>query len=57
MSLGQKTLSGFIWTLSSNLGSKVITLILGIFLARLLDPEPIDCFSMTITRADWFDAK
>lgn len=46
MSLGQKTLSGFIWTLSSNLGSKVITLILGIILARLLDPEDFGLVAM-----------
>ena len=46
MSLGQKALGGFIWTLASNLGLKGVTLIVGIILARLLSPEDFGLVAM-----------
>lgn len=46
MSLGQKTLSGFVWTFTSNIGTKFSTLIVGIILARLLSPEVFGLVAM-----------
>ena len=46
MSLGQQTLSGFIWTFISNIGTKFSTLIVGIILARLLEPEVFGLVAM-----------
>jgi len=46
MSLGQKTLSGFIWTFISTIGKKSSALIVGIVLARLLTPEAFGLVAM-----------
>lgn len=46
MSLGQKALGGFAWTLASNLGLKAVTLVVGIILARLLTPEDFGLVAM-----------
>ena len=46
MSLGQKALGGFVWTLASNLGLKAVTLVVGIVLARLLTPEDFGLVAM-----------
>lgn len=46
MSLGQKTLSGFIWTFVSTIGKKFSALIVGIVLARLLTPEAFGLVAM-----------
>src|SRR6056297_3598586 len=46
MSLGQKTLSGFIWTFISTIGKKFSALIVGIVLARLLTPEAFGLVAM-----------
>jgi O-antigen/teichoic acid export membrane protein len=46
MSLGQKVLSGFFWTLLSNIGNKLITLVIGVILARLLFPEDFGLVAM-----------
>ena len=46
MSLGQQTLSGFIWTFISTIGTKFSTLIVGIVLARLLAPEVFGLVAM-----------
>ena len=46
MSLGQKALGGFFWTLSSNIGQKVIGFITGVILARLLSPKDYGLVAM-----------
>lgn len=46
MSLGQKALGGFFWTLLSNVGNKLITLIIGVILARLLTPADFGLVAM-----------
>jgi O-antigen/teichoic acid export membrane protein len=46
MSLSQKALSGFSYTFSSTILSKIITLIGGIYLARLLNPEDFGLLAM-----------
>jgi teichuronic acid exporter len=48
MSLGQKALSGFSWTLFSNISLKVVTLAVGIVLARILTPEDFGLVAMLI---------
>lgn len=48
MSLGQKALGGFAWSLASNLGLKAVTLVVGIILARLLSPEDFGLVAMLI---------
>ena len=46
MSLAQKGLSGFIYTFSSSIISKIIVLAGGIYLARLLSPEDYGLIAM-----------
>jgi O-antigen/teichoic acid export membrane protein len=46
MSLAQKTLSGFLWTLLSRFGTRLIILIVGIVLARILSPEDFGLIAM-----------
>ena len=46
MSLAQKTLGGFIWTFISIVGTKLSTLVVGIILARLLEPEAFGLAAM-----------
>jgi teichuronic acid exporter len=46
MSLAQKTLSGFLWTLLSRFGTRLIILIVGIVLARILTPEDFGLIAM-----------
>ena len=46
MSLGQKTLAGLIWTFVSIVGTKFSTLIVGLVLARLLEPEVFGLVAM-----------
>jgi O-antigen/teichoic acid export membrane protein len=46
MSLANKALSGFIWTLFSEVGNKFIGLIIGIVLARLLTPADFGLVAM-----------
>lgn len=48
MSLGKKALSGFSWTLISNIGLKIVTLAVGVVLARLLTPEDFGLVAMLI---------
>lgn len=48
MSLGQKALSGFSWTLFSNIALKIVTLAVGIVLARILTPEDFGLIAMLI---------
>jgi len=45
-SLGQRTLSGFLWTFTSETGSRAISFIIGIVLARLLAPEHFGLVAM-----------
>jgi len=45
-SLGQRTLSGFLWTLASETGTRAISFIIGIVLARLLTPEHFGLVAM-----------
>lgn len=46
MTLGEKALGGFFWTLTSNIGLKSVTLIVNIVLARLLVPEDFGLVAM-----------
>jgi len=45
-SLGQRTLSGFLWTFASETGTRAISFIIGIVLARLLAPEHFGLIAM-----------
>jgi teichuronic acid exporter len=46
MSLAQKTLSGFLWTLLSRFGTRLVILVVGIVLARILSPEDFGLIAM-----------
>ncbi len=46
MSLAQKTISGFIWTLTSRLGTRVSIFVVSIVLARLLTPADFGLIAM-----------
>ena len=46
MSLAKQTLSGFIWTLTSRVGTRASIFIVGIILARLLTPEDFGLIAM-----------
>jgi len=46
MSLAQKTLSGFIWTLTSRVGTRISIFVVGIILARLLTPADFGLVAM-----------
>jgi O-antigen/teichoic acid export membrane protein len=46
MSLSQKALGGFFWTLTSNVGRKVIGLVIGLILARLLTTKDFGLVAM-----------
>jgi O-antigen/teichoic acid export membrane protein len=46
MSLANKALSGFVWTLFSEVGNKFVGLIIGIVLARLLSPADFGLVAM-----------
>jgi O-antigen/teichoic acid export membrane protein len=46
MSLANKALSGFIWTLFSEVGNKFIGLVIGVILARLLTPSDFGLVAM-----------
>ena len=47
-SLGQRTLSGFLWTFASETGRKITSFIIGIVLARLLAPEHFGLVAMLL---------
>ena len=46
MSLAQQTLSGFIWTLTSRMGTRFSIFVVGIILARLLTPQDFGLVAM-----------
>ena len=46
MSLAQRTLSGFIWTLTSRIGTRISIFVVGIILARLLTPSDFGLIAM-----------
>lgn len=46
MSLAQQTLSGFIWTLTSRMGTRFSIFVVGIILARILTPEDFGLVAM-----------
>jgi len=46
MSLAQRTLSGFIWTLASRLGTRLSIFVVGVILARLLTPADFGLVAM-----------
>lgn len=46
MSLAQQTLSGFIWTLTSRMGTRLSIFIVGVILARLLTPADFGLVAM-----------
>ena len=46
MSLKKQAFSGFVWTFTSNLGTKFTTLVVGVILARLLAPSDFGLIAM-----------
>lgn len=52
MSLGKKALSGFSWTLVTNISLKLVSLSVGIVLARILGPEDFGLIAMIMVFFD-----